>query len=221
MAEPFKALKVMEDVYWVGATDWAGRDFHGYRTERGTTYNAFLILGEKVTLVDAVKAPFKEELLARIASVIDPERIDYIISNHAEMDHSGCLPELIARVKPEKVFASTLGVAALKAHFHKDLGLIPVKDGDEIVLSPEGAKGGPLTVKFLETRFLHWPDSMFSFLPERGLLFTQDAFGMHLATSERFSDELPEWLLEQEGARYFANILMPFAPTIQKLLERI
>ena len=131
---PCHAVQISEHVYWVGAIDWAIRDFHGYLTERGTTYNAYLILADKVTLIDTVKAPFRQELLARIASVIDPKRIDYIISNHAEMDHSGCLPELIRAVKPEKVFASALGVKALDEHFHLDYHFIPVKDGETLSL---------------------------------------------------------------------------------------
>lgn len=221
MGTPFKAFKVMENVYWVGAIDNGVRDFHGYKTDRGTTYNAFLILGEKITLVDTVKAHFKDEMMARIASVIDPERIEIIVSNHAEMDHSGCLPEVIALVKPEKVYASVLGVAALKNHFHQGLDLTPVKDGDRIEISSSAASGGPLTLQFIETRFLHWPDSMFSYLVESKLLFSQDAFGMHLASYERYASEIPDWMLEVEGARYFANILLPYASMILKLLEKV
>ena len=123
-----RAVQISDNVYWVGAIDWDIRNFHGYSTDRGTTYNAFLIIAEKVTLVDTVKAPFREELLARIRSVIDPEKIDYIISNHAEMDHSGCLPDMIDVVKPEKVFASIKGVEALEQHFGlKDI--TAVEDG--------------------------------------------------------------------------------------------
>lgn len=221
METPFKAVKIAEDVYWIGAIHWSLRNFHGYSTPRGTTYNAFLILGDKITLVDTVKAPFREEMLSRIASIVDPSNIDYIISNHAEMDHSGCLPDIIRLVKPEKVFASTQGVAALKAHFHEDIEWTAVKDGEEIMLRSESSPKGPLTLSFMETRMLHWPDSMFSYLKEQKLLFSQDAFGMHLASHERFAEELPGWVLEQEAAKYFANILMPFSPLILKLLEKL
>lgn len=221
MGNPFKALKVAEDVYWVGAIDWAVREFHGYRTSRGTTYNAFLVMGEKVTLVDTVKAPFKDELLSRIASVVDPAKIDYIISNHAEMDHSGCLPDLVALARPEKVFASAKGVEALQAHFGSDLDLVAVKDGDQVQISGPGAEGGPLTARFLQTPLMHWPDSMFSYLPERKLLFSQDAFGMHLASTERFAEDLPDWLLKEEASRYFANILLPFSGAIGKVFDRL
>jgi len=214
MRQAFEAVKITETVYWVGAIDWNVRDFHGYSTNRGTTYNAYLVLADKVTLIDTVKAPFREELLARISSVIDPRKIDYIISNHSEMDHSGCLPEMIEAVKPEKVFASTIGVKTLGDHFHSDLDISEVKDGDRIDL-------GGRTITFLETRMLHWPDSMVSYLHEEKLLFSQDAFGMHLASSERFDDELGLPLLEHESMKYYANILLPFSRQVLKALDRL
>lgn len=210
----FKAAKVNERVYWVGAIDWTSRDFHGYATQRGTTYNAYLILADKITLIDTVKAPFKDEMLARIASVISPGDINYIISNHSEMDHSGCLPETIAAIKPEKVFASANGVKSLSDHFHIDREIVGMKEGDILSL-------GNLTLSFIPTPMLHWPDSMFSYLPEDGLLFSQDAFGMHLASSERFADEIEESVLEYEAAKYFANILLPMSPLITRLLDKV
>ncbi len=210
---PYHAIQVSEHVYWVGAIDWAIRDFHGYATERGTTYNAFLILADKVTLIDTVKAPFQDEMLARIASVIDPRRIDYLISNHAEMDHSGCLPGIITAVQPEAVYASTMGVKALHEHFRLDTTVTPVKDGERMSL-------GNLHLTFLETRMLHWPDSMFSYLEEEQVLFSNDAFGMHLAGPARFDDENVGSVLDYEAGKYFANILLPYAHLITKLLTR-
>ncbi len=221
MGSPFRAQRIADDIYWVGAIDWSVRDFHGYRTGRGTTYNAYLIMGEKITLVDTVKAPFKEELLSRIQDVVDPAKIDIIISNHAEMDHSGCLPDLIELAKPEKVYASPKGVEALRAHFRGELNIVPVKDGDEIRISGEGTATGPLSVRFMQTPFLHWPDSMFSYVPERKALFCQDAFGMHLASAERFAEELPDGLLQEEASRYYANILLPFSGFITKLFAKV
>ena len=210
----FTAVKITDRVYWVGAIDWAVRDFHGYFTDRGTTYNAYLILGEKIVLVDTVKAPFRTEMLSRISSVVEPRRIDYIISNHSEMDHSGCLPEVIEEVKPEKVFASVMGVKALSEHFRIARGIQAVKDG-------EGMRLGNADLVFAETRMLHWPDSMVTYLPADRILFSQDAFGMHLASSERFDDELPEEILEHEAAKYYANILMPFSGIVAKLPEKL
>ena len=214
MKEAFKAVKVSDHVYWVGAIDWAVRDFHGYLTQRGSTYNAYIVMADKITLIDTVKAPFKNEMLARISSVVDPADIQYIVSNHSEMDHSGSLPETIEAVKPEKVFASPNGVKALAAHFHTGREIIAVKDGETIDL-------GNMQLTCLETRMLHWPDSMISYLAEDELLFSQDGFGMHLASTERFADELDEDLLDFEGAKYYANILLPLSGFVTRLLDRV
>jgi flavorubredoxin len=215
MEKLFKAIKLTENVYWVGAIDWAIRDFHGYYTSRGSTYNAYLILGEKNILIDVVKKPFKDELLGRIRSVIDPTKIDYIISNHSELDHTGCLPEIIELIKPEKVYASRMGVKTLKNHFHWDQEVIALRTGDKI------KAGENLTLSFIETKMLHWPDSMFTYLEEQKVLFSQDAFGMHLATGERFIDECSKEIVEDESEKYFANILLPFAPQVAKLLKDV
>jgi flavorubredoxin len=207
-----KAIKISDNVYWVGAVDWAVREFHGYQTPRGTTYNAYLIMAEKITLVDAVKSSFKDELLSRISSVVDPGEIDYIISNHAEMDHSGCLPEMIEIIKPEKVLASVMGQKTLEAHFGIGSMVTPVKNGENLSL-------GNMNISFIETRMLHWPDSMFSYLKEEQILFSQDAFGMHLAVDKIFDDQNNWEILEEETEKYFANILMPYSTQILKLLE--
>lgn len=206
-------MPISSHVWWVGAIDWNLRDFHGYATPRGTTYNAYLLTGDKITLVDTVKSGFCGEMLARIASVVDPHQINNIISNHSEMDHTGCLAEMIETVKPERVFASTMGVKALVEHFGLE-GITAVKDGESVKL-------GNLTVSFTETRMIHWPDSMFSYLAEDRVLFSQDGFGIHLASRERFADEIPHDVIEWETAKYYANILMPFSSRIAKLLDKI
>lgn len=210
----FRAVRVSEHVYWVGAIDWGLRDFHGYSTSRGSTYNAYLILADKVTLVDTVKHGFADELLARVGSVIDPRKIDYIVSNHSEMDHSGSLLEVFEAVQPERVFASAMGVKALTAHQLARQPAEAVKNGGELSL-------GNLTLRFWETRMLHWPDSMISYLVEDKVLFSQDGFGMHLASSERFADELDPWVLRYEAAKYYANILMPYSLLVTKLLAAV
>lgn len=214
MASAFRAVKVTDHVYWVGAIDWGIRDFHGYSTDQGTTYNAYLVLAEKPTLIDTVKAPFVGEMMSRIASVIEPGKIEYVVSNHSEMDHSGGLPEVIAQVKPEKVFASGVGADTLGEHFRLGSGVVPVKDGQTVSL-------GDMDLTFIETRMLHWPDSMMSYLGQGGVLFSQDGFGMHLASSERFADKIDPSVLEQEAGKYFANILMPFSSLVTKLLGRV
>jgi len=210
----FQAEKITDRIYWVGAIDWTLRDFHGYATGRGSTYNAYLILGDKITLVDTVKAGFEREMFSRIASVVEPERISYIISDHAEMDHTGALLETMERVKPEAVFASALGVKTLAGQFHGDHGIRAVKDGESLSL-------GEFTLTFLETRMMHWPDSMFTYLNEERLLFSQDGFGMHLASLERFADELPPYVIEYEAARYYANILLPYGARVAKALDKL
>jgi flavorubredoxin len=212
MKEILKAVKISEKVYWVGAIDWNIRNFHGYATERGTTYNAFLILDEKITLIDTVKAPFKNELMARISSVIDPEKIEYIVSNHSEMDHTGSLPEIIKEVKPERVFASPMGEKNLKAHFGDDLDIEIVKTGDSISL-------GDNSLSFVETKMLHWPDSMLTYLDGEKILFSQDAFGMHLAGTKLYADEYEPYIIDWEAKKYFANILMLYATKILPLLD--
>ena len=211
----FKAVKVTGNVWWVGAIDWHLREFHGYRTSRGTTYNAFLVIDEKVTLIDTVKAPFFEEMRERIASVIDPEKIDYIVSNHAEMDHSGCLARAMQEFKAEKLFCSLQGEKALAAHFHDQLPAMEVvKTGDAIAL-------GKNSLAFVETKMLHWPDSMVCYLTGEKVLFSQDAFGMHLAGSERFADEYSDSLLYEEAKKYFANILLLQSAKIIDLLNSL
>lgn len=214
MKEAFKAAKISDHVYWVGAIDWFIRDFHGYATQRGSTYNAYLILADKVALIDTVKAPFRDEMLARIASLIDPKDINYIISNHSEMDHSGSLPETIKIMEPERVFASKVGAKTLVAQMQIDKEIVPLGEGDSLSL-------GNLNLSFMETKMLHWPDSMVTYLAEDKLLFSQDAFGMHLASTERFADEIGPDILEFEGEKYFANILMPFSNLVLRLLDKI
>jgi len=210
-----KKIELSENVYWVGAVDWITRDFHGYSTERGTTYNAFLIVDEKVTLIDTVKKPYKSELMHRIHNIIDPKKIDYLVVNHVEMDHSGSLPEVIEAINPEKIICSKMGHKALVQHFHRpDWPYHVVAPGEEISL-------GKRTLSFLETRMLHWPDSMFTYLKEDQILFTSDAFGEHLATSERFDDEVNQDVLMHEAAKYYANILTLYSPLVKKLLAKV
>ena len=210
-----KAQEIKKDIFWVGAVDWNIRDFHGYSTYKGTTYNSYLIKDEKIALFDTVKKSHVSDLLHHINQLTDPSKIDYIIVNHVEMDHSGGLPEIVERVKPEKIYCSKMGLKAIKDHFHpKDWPLEAVESGGSISL-------GKKTVQFLETRMLHWPDSMFSYIPEDKLLISSDAFGQHLATSERFDDEVDFSVLMEQTTKYYANILTLFSPLIQKLLAKV
>jgi flavorubredoxin len=210
----FKAIQISERVYWVGAIDWGMRDFHGYSTSYGTTYNAYLILGEKPVLIDTVKTAFFDEMMARIRSVIDPAKIRYIISDHAEMDHSGCLLKTIAATGTELVFASKMGIDALKSHFHVDFPIKEIIHGESFTL------GDAEFISF-ETKMVHWPDSMFTYFTNDKILFSQDGFGMHLATANLFADQNNMDLLRSEAAKYFANILLPFSSLVLNLLAKL
>ena len=208
-------LELKKDIYWVGAIDWDIRDFHGYSTYKGSTYNSFLIVDDKVTLFDTVKKHLKSDLIHNIRKIIDPSKIDYLVVNHVEMDHTGCLPEVIDIIKPEKVFCSTMGKKNLLDHFHReDWPYEVVKSGESLSL-------GKRSVQFLETRMLHWPDSMFSYIPEEKLLISSDAFGQHWATGERFDDEVNFSELMYHSAKYYANILLLYSPLVQKLLASV
>ena len=213
--ETSQAVRIAEKVYWVGGIDWDVRNFHGYWTSRGTTYNAYLVMSEKPVLIDTVKAPFFDEMMGRIVSVMEPEKIEYIVSNHSEMDHSGCLVQAIKAIRPKEVYASRMGQKALGAHFQMDpAAIIAVGDGDSLDV-------GDMSLAFVETRMCHWPDSMVSYLVEREILFSQDAFGMHLASHERFADEIDRSVLDEESAKYYANILLHLSPFIDKTLKKM
>ena len=208
-------LEIKDNIYWVGAIDWNVRDFHGYSTYKGTTYNAFLVKDEKIALFDTVKKSHINDLVHHIRQLVDPEEIDYLIVNHVEMDHSGALPEIVELIKPEKIFCSKMGLKAIEEHFHPEgWPLVAVDNGQTISL-------GSKTVQFLETRMLHWPDSMFSYLPGDKLLISSDAFGQHYATSERFDDEVNFSELMEQAAKYYANILTLYSPLIRKLLAKV
>lgn len=211
-----KAIPVAENIWWVGAIDWGARHFHGhtYSTKRGTTYNAYLILGEKITLIDTVYGPFAEEMIQRIRSVIAPEKIDIIIANHIEPDHSGAIPALIKLCPNAKIYGSARAGQGLERYYQQKLNFNAVKTGDRLSI-------GKQTLQFIEIPMIHWPDSMMSYLVEDQILFSNDAFGQHYATSERFDDEVPQETLMEEAAKYFANILWPFSHLIAAKLAEI
>jgi len=209
-----KPVKIAEDVYWVGCIDWNIRDFHGYSTYQGTTYNAYLIIDEKVTLIDTVKKEFADELLKNISELIDPQKIDYVISNHAEMDHSGGLARVMHKIGEGKpLYCSKMGHKNLSMHFPQKWNYQPLADGSELSL-------GKKTLTFIETRMLHWPDSMFTYLKEDNILFSSDAFGQHFAGLERFDDQIGHAIMPH-AKKYFANILLLYAPLILKLVDKV
>lgn len=209
-----KAVEIKKNIYWVGAIDWSMRSFHGYQTGRGTTYNAYLIIDDKITLIDTVKDSFAEELLARISSVIDPAQIDYIISNHVEPDHSGSLALLAQQCPKAKIITSLPnGLKGLKARYG-ELPYEGVKAGDQLDI-------GKRKLQFVPTPMLHWPDSMVTYCPEEKILFSNDAFGQHLASSQRFDDENDLSTVLFEARKYYANILMLYGRQAQTALQAL
>jgi flavorubredoxin len=207
-------IEIAKGIFDVGVNDWNIRDFHGYSTHLGTSYNAFLIIDEKVALIDTVKSEFSDQLIENISAVIDPKKIDFVISNHTEMDHSGGLPRIMHRIGEGKpLFCSRMGFKNLSKHYSPKLNYRPVEDGEELSL-------GSRTVTFIETRMLHWPDSMFSYLKEDKILFSSDAFGQHYAGFEKFDDIVGDAIMPH-AKKYFANILLLYSPLILKLVERV
>ncbi|SDN91186.1 Flavorubredoxin [Desulfonauticus submarinus] len=209
-------LKIKENVYWVGVIDWNLRNFHGYSlADKGTTYNAYLVLDEKITLFDTVPEKFKLDLYHQIQHLIKIEDIDYIVVNHVEPDHSGALPFIIEKAKPEKIFCSTMGKKALLDHYHNPNWPYEVVNNETVISL------GKKSIKFMETRMLHWPDSMFSFIPEDKLLISNDGFGQNIASTERFDDEIELELILAEAKHYYANIILPYSSIVQKTLENV
>ena len=206
-------VKLAKGVYSVGAVDWTMRSFHGYATPRGVTYNAYLIVDEKICLVDTVKAPFAKELLERISEIVDPTKIDYIVCNHTEPDHSSALPAIMEKAPQAKVILTAQGKESIKKHYNKEYDFQVVKEGDVLDL-------GRNKLHFITLPMLHWPDSMASYLDGEQILFSNDAFGQHICTSNIFDDENDMSKIMEEAAKYYANILMPYTRLISKAVDK-
>ena len=204
-----------EDIHWVGAVDWNVRDFHSYDTDRGTTYNAYLVRDEKTALVDAVKAPFAAELLERVAALADLGRVDYVVCNHAELDHAGALPVVLRAMPRATLVCDKKCAAALADHFDTSAWKL------QIVASGMQIPLGRRTLQFVETPMVHWPESMATYVPEERLLFSMDAFGQHYATAERFDDEVDRAVLFDQAKTYYANIVMPYGKAVQTAMQRL
>lgn len=206
-------IAIAKGVYSVGAVDWTMRDFHGYGTPRGITYNAYLIVDEKICLIDTVKAPFASELLERISQIVDPAKIDYIVCNHTEPDHASALPIIMEKAPQAKVVLTSQGKDSIVKHYNKEYDFQVVKEGDSLDL-------GANKLQFMTLPMLHWPDSMASYLTGEEILFSNDAFGQHISTTKRFDDENEIHDIMQEAAKYYANILMPYSRLIGKALTK-
>lgn len=205
-------LEIKPKIYWVGAVDWDLRYFHGYLTPRGSSYNAYLIVDEKITLVDTVKNHLFEEMLHRIKDIIDPAHIDYLVVNHVEPDHSGSVPDLMKVAPQAKIVTSPNGKKGLQRYYKMDWDYLLVNSGDDLNI-------GSHTLKFVHTPMVHWPDSMVTYIPEEKLLLPNDAFGQHIASAQRFDDQLSWPILHEAAASYYANIVYPFGEQVKKALD--
>lgn len=209
-------VELKDGVYWVGCVDWNIKHFHGHElsTHRGTTYNAYLIIDEKIALVDTVWGPFSHKLIENIEEIIDIRKIDYVIANHGETDHSGGLPELMKLIPDATVVVSERGKESIFKHYHSNWDFKVVNTGDAISL-------GENKLVFVKAQMLHWPDSMFTYLTGKNILLSNDAFGQHYASSGRFNDEVDDTEVYQEAIKYYANILTPFSDLVIKKIDEL
>ena len=207
-------MEIAPKIYDVGVTDWNVRDFHGYKTERGASYNSYLIMDEKICLIDTVKACYADELLEKISRVVDPAKIDYVVVNHVEPDHAGALPQVLKDAPNAKFVITMQGKNEALRHYGDGFDFMVVKEGDSIEL-------GSRSLTFVPVPMLHWPDNMVTYCPQDGILFSNDAFGQHYASSKRFDDEVDETVLFYEAKKYFANILWPYARLIGGALKKV
>jgi flavorubredoxin len=205
-------VEIKKDTYWTGYIDWDLRNFHGYITPYGSTYNAYLILDEKPTLIDTVKHYGFDEMLLGIKELISPSEIKYIISNHTEMDHSGSIGKLLELCPQAEVVCSPNGEKGLKRHFKKKWKFKVVKTGDTLDI-------GERKLDFFLIPMVHWPDSMVTYDRKERILFPNDAFGQHYGSVERFADEVGSDIVFREAAKYYANIVMPYGSQVLKVGE--
>ncbi|MBR0457727.1 MAG: MBL fold metallo-hydrolase [Victivallales bacterium] len=210
------AIAIAKDIFWTGYIDWNLRDFHGYTTSRGVTYNSYLVKGtEKTALIDSVKAPFASEMLMQVAQLTPPAKVDYLVVNHAELDHSGALPLLMGMMPRAKVVCNKKTQAILQAYYGcYDWNWELVATGSTLSL-------GDKTLQFTEVPFVHWPDSMVTYCPEVKVLFSNDAFGQHYCSIPRFDDEVPLADILAEAKTYYANIVNPYSKQVALALAKL
>lgn len=207
---------INDKVTWVGKIDWELRNFHGYEysVDRGSSYNSYLIRDEKTVLIDTVWKPFAKEFVENLKKEVDLNEIDYIVMNHGEIDHSGALPELMREIPDTPIYCTANGIKSIKGHFHEDWNFIPVKTGDTLNI-------GQNDLVFMEARMLHWPDSMFTYMTNDNILFSNDAFGQHYASEYMYNDLVDPDELYSEAMKYYANILNPFSRLVTRKIEEV
>lgn len=208
--------KLTDKVTWVGKTDWELTRFHGdeYSTRKGSSYNSYLVRDQKTALIDTVWQPFDKEFVSRLKKTIDLKKIDYIISNHNEIDHSGALPELMREIPGTPIYCTANGEKIIRGHYHQDWNFVNVKTGDSLDL-------GESRLVFVEARMLHWPDSMMTYMTGENILFSNDAFGQHFATESLYNDTVDQAELFAEAMKYYANILTPFSSFVTKKINEV
>ena len=208
--------KINDLITWVGKTDWELKKFHGdeFTTENGSSYNAYIIQDEKTVLIDTVWLPYDKEFVANLKQTIDLTRIDAIIIQHGEVDHSGALIELMKEIPNTPIYCTQNGVKSIKGQYHQDWNFIPVKTGDTLNI-------GKNTLTFIEAPMLHWPDTMFTYMDQEQILFSNDGFGQHLASEHLYADEVEQDELWNQAITYYANILAPFSMMVKNKITEI
>lgn len=211
------AKQITNKVSWVGKIDWELTKFHGdeLSTKHGSSYNAYLIQDEKTALIDTVWQPYDKEFVARLKKTIDSKKIDYIVMNHNEIDHSGALVELMREIPGTPIYCTKKGESIIRGHYHpQDWNFVNVKTGDTLNL-------GQNTLTFIEAPMLHWPDTMFSYLSGENILFSNDAFGQHFATESLYNDTVKQDDLMWEAQKYYANIINPFSMMVSRKVKEL
>ncbi len=209
-------FKITDKISWVGKVDWELRTFHGeeYSTHKGSTYNSYLVRDEKTVLIDTVWGPYAKEFVQNLKKEIDLDKIDYIIANHGETDHSGALPELMKEIPDTPIYCTKNAVKSLKGQYHQDWNFEVVKTGDKLNI-------GSQDLVFVEAPMLHWPDSMMCYSTGDEVLFSNDAFGQHYAAEPMFNDLVNQAELDYECIKYYANILTPFSKLVTKKITEV
>jgi flavorubredoxin len=210
------SFKISDTVTWIGKIDWDLKKFHGdeYSTHRGSSYNSYLIKDDKTVLIDTVWEPFTKEFVTNLKKEIDIQKIDYIIINHSEVDHSGALVDLMKEIPNTPIYCTKSGARILKGHYHQEWNFVEVKTGDTLEL-------GKHTLTFIEAPMLHWPDTMFTYLSGENMLFSNDGFGQHYASEFMYNDKVDQTELYQEALKYYANILTPFSKQVISKIQEI
>ncbi len=215
MEAAVKTVELAPGITWVGVEDWNRRFFDALiPLPHGTSYNAYLVVGRsRIALIDTVAPGFEDQLKAKIRVIVPPERIDYVVMNHAEPDHAGAIPAVMSAAPKAQVVATKKGVEIAGALYRiPESRCLTIRDGDTLDLDGK-------TLRFLEAPWLHWPETMFTLAGEDKILFPCDFFGAHMATDRLFDDEVSDVLIP-EAKRYYAEIMMPFTRMVTTGLDK-